>query len=443
MADLEDVGGSAVSLGSKTSANSIPVVIASDQGAVAVSQSGTWTVGLSAGSNTVGKDDILGNGGATMAATIAQRTAPTNGIAIIGQFNTSLPTVSNTNTAAIQIDSSGRLLVGSIASALPAGGNTIGAVTQASGPWTNNVTQFGGNNVVTGTGAGGSGIPRVTVSNDSNVLATQSGTWTVQPGNTQNSTPWLVTGSGQTFPATQSGTWNVGLTTGTNSFGKISDVTNIETPVAPAAATAVNGVLVATQYNSNQPTFTNGQQGALQGSAHGAQYVATGVDPFTVSIAGAVTGAGSVGKPSGGVMTVQGAPFMTPIAASIVNPIPQVITNNIPTMPRLCGSYATVHITTSADTLLVAPNGGKADVYVCDFEFSAAAAQNFFFEKSASTACSSATQISILWTLAANEAKAAIDPYYRGFHTGPGQNLCVNTATASAAVDIGVYYDSN
>ena len=53
------------------------------------------------------------------------------------------------------------------------------------------------------------------------LAATQSGTWTVQPGNTANSTAWLVTGAGGTFPvtgtvtatgtlaATQSGTWNV------------------------------------------------------------------------------------------------------------------------------------------------------------------------------------------------------------------------------------------
>jgi hypothetical protein len=58
-----------------------------------------------------------------------------------------------------------------------------------------NVAQFGGSAAVTGTGASGAGIPRVTVSNDSNVLATQSGTWTVQPGNTQNTTPWLVLGN--------------------------------------------------------------------------------------------------------------------------------------------------------------------------------------------------------------------------------------------------------
>lgn len=35
--------------------------------------------------------------------------------------------------------------------------------------------------------------------------AAQSGTWTVQPGNTANTTAWLVTGTGGTFPVTDSG----------------------------------------------------------------------------------------------------------------------------------------------------------------------------------------------------------------------------------------------
>lgn len=42
-----------------------------------------------------------------------------------------------------------------------------------------NVTQFGGAAVVTGTGASGAGVPRVTVSNDSVILAAQSGAWSV------------------------------------------------------------------------------------------------------------------------------------------------------------------------------------------------------------------------------------------------------------------------
>jgi hypothetical protein len=57
---------------------------------------------------------------------------------------------------------------------------------------------------------------------DGTVAATQSGawsvgqtgTWTVQPGNTANTTAWLVTGTGGTFPATQSGTWNMRMQDG-------------------------------------------------------------------------------------------------------------------------------------------------------------------------------------------------------------------------------------
>lgn len=46
-----------------------------------------------------------------------------------------------------------------------------GTVTanQGGAPWSENITQFGGAAVATGTGAGGVGIPRVTVSNDSTV----------------------------------------------------------------------------------------------------------------------------------------------------------------------------------------------------------------------------------------------------------------------------------
>lgn len=37
------------------------------------------------------------------------------------------------------------------------------------------------------------------------VQASQTGTWTVQPGNTANTTAWLVTGTGGTFPVTDNG----------------------------------------------------------------------------------------------------------------------------------------------------------------------------------------------------------------------------------------------
>lgn len=114
-----------------------------------------------------------------------------------------------TNSRFIKVDASGNTIVVGLGTAgTPSGGvvsiqgvsggqvipvsGTV-AVTQSTSPWVSNITQFGSVNISTGAGAGGTGIPRVTVSNDSNILATQSGTWTVQPGNTANTTPWLST----------------------------------------------------------------------------------------------------------------------------------------------------------------------------------------------------------------------------------------------------------
>lgn len=140
-----------------------------------------------------------------------------------------------TNTAAVKAASTAAVatdpsLVVTLSpnTALPAGSNALGsvsvsnfpatqAVTQSTSPWVSNISQFGGNNVVTGTGAGGSGIPRVTVSNDSNVLATQSGTWTVQQG----SAPWSVTQSSGpwTNNVTQFGGTNISTGTGAGGAG--------------------------------------------------------------------------------------------------------------------------------------------------------------------------------------------------------------------------------
>jgi len=88
------------------------------------------------------------------------------------------------------------------------------------------------------------------------VQAAQSGTWTVQPGNTANTTAWLVTGTGGTFPSTQSGTWNIGTVTavtaitnalpaGTNLMGKVG--------IDQTTPGTTNGV----QVNAALPAGTN------------------------------------------------------------------------------------------------------------------------------------------------------------------------------------------
>lgn len=67
-----------------------------------------------------------------------------------------------------------------------------------------NVAQMNGATVTMGNGIAGTGVQRVAIASDNtafSVNAIESGTWTVQPGNTPNSTPWLTT---QT-PATSGG----------------------------------------------------------------------------------------------------------------------------------------------------------------------------------------------------------------------------------------------
>ncbi len=66
----------------------------------------------------------------------------------------------------------------------------------------NSLTQMNGQTIAMGTGTRSAGTQRVTIATDDVVPASQSGTWTVQPGNTANTTPWLTS----PIPATSGGT---------------------------------------------------------------------------------------------------------------------------------------------------------------------------------------------------------------------------------------------
>lgn len=119
---------------------------------------------------------------------------------------------------------------------------------------------------------------QITITNTT-FASTQSGTWTVQPGNTANTTAWLVTGTGGTFPATQSGTWNITNVSGTVSLptgastsanqttidGRFTAVTGTKNAGTAAASSWLTGAV----YNSTPLTLTNTQQASLQADANG------------------------------------------------------------------------------------------------------------------------------------------------------------------------------
>lgn len=129
-----------------------------------------------------------------------------------------------TNTAGVL--STGEQKV-SVTQALPTGSNTIGAVTQASGPWTINMTQVGGSALALGQTTMSASIPVTFASNQSALAITAAS---------------LPLPTGAATSALQSSTQG-----------------SVGAGTAATASTLTGGV-----FNSSAPTLTTGQQAALQ-----------------------------------------------------------------------------------------------------------------------------------------------------------------------------------
>jgi hypothetical protein len=158
-----------------------------------------------------------------------------------GVYNSTLPTLTNTQQASLQLDASGRLIV-DLGTSIPAGSATIGAVTQASGPWTMNLTQIGGSSITLGQELMAASIPVVIASNQSAIPVTQS------------TSPWIVQD---------------------NADGSVNGGT------AGTFSQLAGGI-----FNSTPLTLTNGQQSSLQLNSLGYLLVAPPllVSPATQNI---------------------------------------------------------------------------------------------------------------------------------------------------------------
>ena len=131
--------GSPSNYGTSPGAVSVPGVNAFVTNTPSVAQSGTWNVGLSAGSNTIGKVDVLGNAGSIMDFAGQNAAQPANSLLTGCEFNTAPTTITTGNASPIQCTSAARLIVdgsqvtqpvsGTVSvNALPTGSNTIGKV---------------------------------------------------------------------------------------------------------------------------------------------------------------------------------------------------------------------------------------------------------------------------------------------------------------------------
>lgn len=88
-----------------------------------------------------------------------------------------------------------------------------------------------------------------------NFNVAQSGTWTVQPGNTANTTAWLVTGTGGTFPVTGTVSSNQGAP---NSVGnawpiKVTDGTDTAAVAAASTPAAATDQALVVSVSPNSP----------------------------------------------------------------------------------------------------------------------------------------------------------------------------------------------
>jgi hypothetical protein len=151
----------ALGLGSKPAAKSLPVAIASDQ-----------TLNVTVGAITSITNPVTVQ--QAVAANLNATVVPGVGATWNVSFNGVPQPVSVGNFPAVQNVSFNGLAQPVSVGNFPAVQNvSFNGVTQpvtaaqGGAPWSQNVTQFGGNAVVTGTGASGAGIPRVTVANDS------------------------------------------------------------------------------------------------------------------------------------------------------------------------------------------------------------------------------------------------------------------------------------
>lgn len=183
--------------------------------------------------------------------------------------------------AAFGVDINGNLLVNVVA-----GGGGGGAVTQGTTPWVDNISQFGGNNVVTGTGISGVGIPRVTVSSDS-FPATQAVTGTFF----QTTQPVSLTSTTITGSVAVTGTF----------FQSTQPVSALNLPLPNNATQETGGNLATIVTNTTgltvaQGSTTNGQKGELvQGAVttNAPTYSTTQTSPLSLTTTGLLRVGGS------------------------------------------------------------------------------------------------------------------------------------------------------
>lgn len=186
--DTTAINGKTPALGQALEAASVPVVIASDQIVPVSATALPLPTGAATSANQTNasqKTQIVDGSGNVIASTsnalnvdvtnfpatttVVQPTAANLNATIAPLTNSSVVKAQLQDNAGNALSSTTGALNVNVQNTIPISGTV--AVTQSTTPWVDNISQFGGSNVVTGTGVSGAGIPRVTVASDSSITA--------------------------------------------------------------------------------------------------------------------------------------------------------------------------------------------------------------------------------------------------------------------------------
>lgn len=222
--DLSSVGGASVALGQATMAASIPVALASNQSALTVAGSGTFTVGGTVTAN-IGTTNGLALDATVAKLNVGQGTAlgSNTGPLIQGSVTTASPAYTTGQISPLSLTTAGALRVDASATTQPVSGTVT--ANQGGAPWSQNLTQVGGSAVALGSHTSAASVPVVVASDQGAISVAQSGTWNVTVNTALpaggNQIGHVVVDGLPSIPAGSASIGNVGLNSGTNTIGVV------------------------------------------------------------------------------------------------------------------------------------------------------------------------------------------------------------------------------
>ncbi len=258
--------------------------------------------------------------------------------------------------------------------------------------------------------------------------AAQSGTWTVQPGNTANTTPWLVRPHDGTNAGTIKAASTAAVATDTALVVAVSPNNTIAATQSGAWSLSANQSVNVAQINGVAATMGNGIAGT------GVQRVTVASDSTGTTIATQATAANLNVRPDNSGATAA-AP---PARANYVGGLGSGATGGFLTGIAVCDSFVNVTVSSATTTLLVTGVSGR-HVRICGISLVTAAANNVALVSGTGATCATGTTGMTGGTTAATGYNFAANggvAQGSGFGTinqtnATGDSVCVITSAAT------------